>query len=307
MGLNKFELYKKEFQNNNYVLLIEENMSSMLRTISLLQIYGIQNFTYPYGWRIGESKVQEIIKHNFEHISEIKENNSENINTPFCMITSSKYDNIAEYSIMSLINKSKRKMIIVLKEDDTINRKLKGFIRPISETELIFSNTKIHYNTLYNDTIEYFVENSNFESIIHNCMNLYLQYVAFILQDLFEFNNKNSFEFLNFLLEESFNPLYFSIVKIINGIKFKDKSKIVEKIGNNLGYNFNLTNYEIKKLKDIVLENYYENKLEIEYWVGINNQRRKLVKKIQEKSNSLKDPIRSGLLYHWNSIINHIC
>lgn len=306
MAKNKFNLYLNEFVKNQYTLVVEENLQALLRGVPLLQLYNINQFTYPFGWRVGKKNNLEILKHNYEHINDVKLEVEKRNTNPFCMITTSYYDKIDEYTLMSVINSTNRKMVIVLKNEDVINdNKLKSFIRPIKETNLIFSNFSIDYNTLFNDTINYLVDKCGFKIQLPNSMNLYLQYLAFITCKIFDTNVKRTYDFINYLLDDSFNPLYFSIVKILNEAKYNNLSKIIDKICKIFGYYFELSTYELKKISDKIRSNYYENKFELNYWLENNNKNKKLIKKIIKLNDTLKEPVRSRLLFHWNMIINH--
>ncbi|MHA1396008.1 MAG: hypothetical protein ACTSRZ_21095 [Promethearchaeota archaeon] len=305
---NPIDYYNKEFSSNKYILIIEENVQSLLRSIPFLQLFGINKFTYPLSWR-KPHKFYEFspVNHGFYHIDNVKEKFESSSTDRFCMITSSYYDNLLpKHSLISMFNiKTNNPFFIVLKENDATSTILRGFVRPLKETVVINENYYNYYRIMYNDVIGYLEREFDFTSSLNQSMNFYLNLLAFVYYKIYQIEFNGIVDLILYLIEDSLNPLCLSIVLVLDKVSKNLKNVTLKEICENFKYHFELNKQEISKITDYILEKYETNKLDLDYWYDKFDMNKDYIDKIIQLLGKLKEPLRGVAKFHWEIIYNH--
>ncbi|UJG43117.1 MAG: hypothetical protein K9W46_12175 [Candidatus Heimdallarchaeum endolithica] len=280
-----FDTYINIISRNNYVLIIEENIDSLLRCIPLLQLLNINHFTYPYSWSHPHKSIFfNFVKHDFIHITDVKKGFSSEENSPYCMITTALHEKLMpEYSISSMLNLKKNcPFVIVLTENDASSEILYGFIRPLKETNLIHKNYYIYYTDLYEEIISFLEKSSFFQINFDKTMNLYLNLVAFIYSEVNNMEFNDIVELIIFLIEDVVNPFYYSIAAILENVKIAHKHLLLENICDNFSYFFEMDKHELRKIKNYIIEVYEANKLDYHFFLEKYEKSRNYLEEIRK-------------------------
>jgi len=304
---NKIEYYANEIRSNDFILIIEEDITALLRSIPLLNLLGIDAYTYPYSWRkTAHFHHFSPFEHNFLFIQKMKESMISNENLKYCMITTYFHDtHQSQHSISSLINiKSNSKVSFVLKNEDASKKFMKGFVRPLNETEIFHKNTMINYPDLFKDILSSFQHNYN--SSLQCSMNLYLHLMALIYKRIHGISCNTPKDLLKAFIDEPANPFLARIIAILEEYGVKLRNAALRDIVSNFKYHFELDNREINELLSYYLFKFEETDLDLSYWVEAIQKNKNTVNKIIAIIETFEEPIKGMMISHWKTLTSHL-
>ncbi len=305
------DYYTNKIKSNKYILIIEENIGSLLRSIPILQLLGVKDFTYPIGWRKISKKYKQFtpIPHEFVHIDQILEENKGS-EQKYCMISKSRYGDYSfDYAIHKILISAKHDYLFVLNEQDACKKTLSGFVRPVKETELFHENYFTYYTEMYQRIVKTLKENYNWKLDFTQTQNLFLNNLAYIFNEIDNKKFDTVKELIIYAIKEEMNPIFYNIMEYINSLdreKVKNKGNIITAIARNFKYQFELNNEENKEITNLILRKYQDNDFESIYWEYKHPNKKSIVDEIVRIFNVLPEKIRKNLICPWKNLINHI-
>jgi len=300
------DTYTNIISKNSYVLIIEENIDSLLRCIPLLKLLNIDYFTYPYSWSHPYKSIFfSVVEHDFVHITDIRKEFLLK-NYPFCMITTALHEKLMpEYSISSMLNLKKTcPFVIVLTENDASSEILYGFVRPLKETNLIHENYYIYYTDLYNEITSFLEKNSAFQVSFDKTLNLYLNLIAFIYSEVNNIEFNDIVELIIFLIDDVINPFYHSIAVNLENIQTAHKHLLLENICDNFSYFFEMDKHELRKIKNYIIDVYEANRLDYHFFLEKYGQSRNYIEKIRDLQERIGNSAGGVLLSQLKTMFN---
>jgi len=303
----KFDYYSNEFETNKFILIIEEDITALLRSIPLLNLLGVDAYTYPYSWRrIAHFHQFSSVEHEFKHIQEMKESTSIDEKNKYCMITTHFHDtHQSEHSLSSLINvKSNSNFCFVLKKEDTSNKFMKGFVRPLDETEIFHKNLTIDYLDLYRDISNSLLQ--RYDSSIQCSMNLYLHLMSIIYKKILGISCRTPMELLKAFIDYPTNPFVARLVHSLEkyGVNFRNTA--LRDIVDNFKYHFELDSNEVNKLRSYYLTEFEKTDLDVAYWLEAIQKDNNMVNEILTFIEKFNQPIKGMMISHWKTLTNHL-